>query len=103
MLQVKELPGAGESMWMVRMKAVEMTSLLVEMASFLVEKTSLYEEMAPFQMLSPLRERFFTFVPLQLQLQLRLKCQSGSGRSVLCQNFGGRVEGMWDFWYNICK
>ena len=60
MLQVKELPDAGESMWMVRMKAVEMTSLLVEMASFLVEKTSLYEEMAPFQMLSPLRERFFT-------------------------------------------
>ena len=45
---------------MVRMKAVEMTSLLVEMASFLFEKTSLYEEMAPFQMLSPAAEIFFT-------------------------------------------
>ncbi|MBO5905184.1 MAG: hypothetical protein J6Q84_02055 [Kiritimatiellae bacterium] len=42
------------------MKAVEMTSLLVEMASFLVEMPPLYEEMTPFQMLSPLRERFFT-------------------------------------------
>ena len=22
------------------------------------------------------------------------------GLTVLCQNFWGRVEGMWDFWYN---
>ena len=60
MLQVKELPGAGESMWMVQMKVLEMTSLLVEMASFLFEKTSLCCTMTSFQMLSPLRERFFT-------------------------------------------
>ena len=57
---MKELSGAGESSWMVRMKALEMTSLLGEMASFLFEKTSLYEEMAPFQMLSPAVESFFT-------------------------------------------
>ena len=45
---------------MVRVKALEMTSLLEEMASFLFEKTSLYEEMAPFQMLSPATESLFT-------------------------------------------
>ena len=57
---MKELSGAGESMWMVRMKALEMTSLLEEMASFLFEKTSLYREMTSFQMLSPAAESFFT-------------------------------------------
>ena len=46
---------------MVRVKALEMTSLLGEMAPFLFEKTSLYEEMAPFQMLSPAAESFFTY------------------------------------------
>ena len=45
---------------MVRVKALEMTSLLEEMAPFLFEKTSLYEEMAPFQMLSPATESLFT-------------------------------------------
>jgi hypothetical protein len=57
---VKEFFVAGESMCLVRMKALEMAAFLVEMASFLVEKTSLYEEMPPFQMLSPLREGPFT-------------------------------------------
>jgi hypothetical protein len=57
---VKELLGAGESMWMVRVKALEKTSFFVEMASFLFEKTSLYEEMTSFQMLSPAIESFFT-------------------------------------------
>ena len=57
---MKELSGAGESMWMVRMKVLEMTSLLEEMASFLFEKTSLYEEMTSFRMLSPAAESFFT-------------------------------------------
>ena len=52
--------GAGESMWMVRMKALEKTSLCVEMTPFLFEKTSLCVKMPPFQMLSPAGERFFT-------------------------------------------
>ena len=51
---------ADESMWMVRMKALEMTSLCAEMTSFLFEKTSLCVEMAPFQILSPVGENFFT-------------------------------------------
>ncbi|MBO5905278.1 MAG: hypothetical protein J6Q84_02530 [Kiritimatiellae bacterium] len=57
---MKELSGAGESMWMVRMKVLEMTPLLVEMPPFLVKMPPLYEEMAPFQLLSPATERFFT-------------------------------------------
>ena len=57
---MKELSGAGESMWMVRMKASEKTSLYVEMTSFLFEKTSLYREKTSFQMLSSATERFFT-------------------------------------------
>ena len=42
------------------MKAVEMTSFLVEMASFLFEKRSLCEEMAPFLLLTPAAESYFT-------------------------------------------
>ena len=51
---------------MVRVKALEMTSLLGEMAPFLFEKTSLYEEMAPFQMLSPAAESFFSPIFIML-------------------------------------
>ena len=43
---MKEILGVDESMWMVRMKALEMTSL--------------YRIMTSFQMLSPAGERFFT-------------------------------------------
>jgi hypothetical protein len=57
---VKELSGAGESMWMVRMKALEKTSFLVKETSFHSQMTSLYEEMTSFRMLSPATERFFT-------------------------------------------
>ena len=46
---------------MVRMKALEMPPLLVEMAPFLVKMPPLYEEMAPFQLLSPAAESFFTY------------------------------------------
>ena len=45
---------------MVRMKALEMAAFLEEMAPFLFEMPPLYDIMAPFQMLSPLGERFFT-------------------------------------------
>ena len=57
---MKGLGGAGERVWMVLVKALEKTSLCVEMTSFLFEKTSLYRIMTSFQMLSPLRERFFS-------------------------------------------
>ena len=57
---MKELSGAGESMWMVRMKAPEMPPLLVEMAPFLVKMPPLYGEMASFQVLSLAAESFFT-------------------------------------------
>ena len=35
-------------------------------------------------------------------MQVELAFTSGDdSMTVLCHNFGGRVEGMWDFWYNV--
>ena len=45
----------------MRVKALEMPPLLVEMAPFLVKMPPLCEEMAPFQLLSPAAESFFTY------------------------------------------